>query len=185
MVCTDAAGEGLNMQFAWRLLNWDIPWNPARLEQRMGRIHRYKQMHDPVFIINLVAGKTREGRVMKTLLEKLERIRKELGNDKVFDVIGRLFEGVSIKEYMEKAVTSEGAPSKPAGPGGDADQGAGRSPGRPRASALRRRRRCQSVARERAREAGPRKLAAAPAGIRAPVRREVGPAPGPGHRRRP
>ena len=97
------------MQFAWRLLNWDIPWNPARLEQRMGRIHRYKQMHDPVYIINLVAGKTREGRVMKTLLEKLERIRKELGNDKVFDVIGRLFEGVSIKEYMEKAVASEGA----------------------------------------------------------------------------
>ena len=109
MVCTDAAGEGLNMQFAWRLLNWDIPWNPARLEQRMGRIHRYKQMHDPVFIINLVAGKTREGRVMKTLLEKLERIRKELGSDKVFDVIGRLFEGLSIKDYMERAVTTEGA----------------------------------------------------------------------------
>ena len=65
-------------------------------------------MHDPVYIINLVAGKTREGRVMKTLLEKLERIRKELGNDKVFDVIGRLFEGVSIKQYMEKAVASEG-----------------------------------------------------------------------------
>ena len=109
MVCTDAAGEGLNMQFAWRLLNWDIPWNPARLEQRMGRIHRYKQEHDPVIIANLVAGKTREGRVMKTLLDKLERIRKELGRDKVFDVIGRLFEGVSIKEYMERAVTTEGA----------------------------------------------------------------------------
>jgi hypothetical protein len=75
----------------------------------MGRIHRYKQMHDPVFIVNLVAGKTREGRVMKTLLEKLERIRKELGSDKVFDVIGRLFEGLSIKDYMERAVTSEGA----------------------------------------------------------------------------
>jgi Helicase conserved C-terminal domain/Domain of unknown function (DUF3883) len=109
MVGTDAAGEGLNMQFAWRLLNWDLPWNPARLEQRMGRIHRYKQEHDPVFIINLVAGKTREGRVMKTLLDKLERIRKELGRDKVFDVIGRLFEGLSIKEYMERAVTTEGA----------------------------------------------------------------------------
>jgi hypothetical protein len=109
MVCTDAAGEGLNMQFAWRLLNWDIPWNPARLEQRMGRIHRYKQEHDPVTIINLVAGKTREGRVMKTLLDKLERIRKELGRDKVFDVIGRLFEGLSLKDYMEQAVTAEGA----------------------------------------------------------------------------
>jgi superfamily II DNA or RNA helicase len=109
MVCTDAAGEGLNMQFAWRLLNWDLPWNPARLEQRMGRIHRYKQEHDPVYIVNLLAGKTREGRVMKTLLDKLERIRKELGRDKVFDVIGRLFEGVSLKEYMERAVTNEGA----------------------------------------------------------------------------
>ena len=50
------------------MINYDIPWNPVRLEQRMGRIHRYKQMHDPVSIINLVAGKTREGRVMKTLL---------------------------------------------------------------------------------------------------------------------
>ena len=109
MVCTDAAGEGINLQFAWRLLNWDIPWNPARLEQRMGRIHRYKQQHDPVIILNLIAGKTREGRVMKTLLEKLERIRKELGSDKVFDVIGRLFEGVSIKQYMEQSVSEEGA----------------------------------------------------------------------------
>ena len=109
MVCTDAAGEGINLQFAWRLLNWDIPWNPARLEQRMWRIHRYKQQHDPVIIINLIAGKTREGRVMHTLLDKLERIRKELGNDKVFDVIGRLFEGVSIKQYMEQAVSEEGA----------------------------------------------------------------------------
>src|SRR5208283_3639013 len=94
---------------AWRLLNWDIPWNPARLEQRMGRIHRYKQQHDPVIILNLIAGKTREGRVMKTLLDKLERIRKELGTDKVFDVIGRMFEGVSLKQYLEQAITEEGA----------------------------------------------------------------------------
>ena len=74
----------------------------------MGRIHRYKQQHDPVIILNLIAGKTREGRVMKTLLEKLERIRNELGSDKVFDVIGRLFEGVSIKQYMEQSVSEEG-----------------------------------------------------------------------------
>ena len=60
-------------------------------------------------ILNLVAGKTREGRVLHTLLTKLERIRKELGSDKVFDVVGRLFEGVSIKSYMEQAVTQEGA----------------------------------------------------------------------------
>ncbi len=109
LVATEAAGEGINLQFCWIMVNYDLPWNPARLEQRMGRIHRYGQAHDPVVIANLVAGKTREGRVMKTLLDKLERIRKELGSDKVFDVIGRLFEGLSIRDYMEKALTEEGA----------------------------------------------------------------------------
>jgi SNF2 family DNA or RNA helicase len=109
LVATDAAGEGINLQFCWLMVNYDIPWNPARLEQRMGRIHRYGQEHDPVVITNLVAGKTREGRVMKTLLDKLERIRREMGSDKVFDVIGRLFEGVSFKVYMEQSVTEQGA----------------------------------------------------------------------------
>ena len=70
LVATDAAGEGINLQFCWLMVNYDIPWNPARLEQRMGRIHRYGQEHDPVVIVNLVAGSTREGRVMKTLLDK-------------------------------------------------------------------------------------------------------------------
>lgn len=107
LICTDAAGEGINLQFAWLMVNYDIPWNPARLEQRMGRIHRYGQQHDPVVIVNLVAGKTREGRVMHVILEKLERIRKELGSDKVFDVIGRLFEGVSLRDYMERVVQDE------------------------------------------------------------------------------
>ncbi len=109
LVATDAAGEGINLQFCWLMVNYDVPWNPARLEQRMGRIHRYKQMHDPVLIVNLVSGSTREGRVLDTLLRKLETMRKELGTDKVFDVVGRLFEGVSLKEYMERAVTDEGA----------------------------------------------------------------------------
>lgn len=109
LVATDAAGEGINLQFCWLMVNYDIPWNPARLEQRMGRIHRYGQKHDPVIIINLVAGKTREGRVLRILLEKLERIRKQLRSDKVFDVIGRVFEDISIKEYMEKAITDDGA----------------------------------------------------------------------------
>ncbi len=88
------------------MVNYDIPWNPARLEQRMGRIHRYGQKHDKVYILNLVAGNTREGRVMKTVLEKLERIRRELGSDKVFDVIGELFEGVSLREYMAQVMTA-------------------------------------------------------------------------------
>jgi superfamily II DNA or RNA helicase len=107
MVCTDAAGEGINLQFCWLMVNYDIPWNPARLEQRMGRIHRYLQTRE-VRIINLVAGNTREGRVLKTLLDKLQLIRERLGSDKVFDVVGRLFEGVSLREYMEMAVTEAG-----------------------------------------------------------------------------
>ncbi len=109
LVATDAAGEGINLQFCWLMVNYDVPWNPGRLEQRMGRIHRYNQKHDPVIILNLIAGKTREGRVLRTLLEKLERIRRELNSDKVFDVVGRLFEGVSLREYLEQALTDEGA----------------------------------------------------------------------------
>ena len=69
LVGTDAAGEGINLQCCWLVVNYDVPWNPARLEQRMGRIHRYGQRHDPVVIVNLVAGETREGRVLKTLLD--------------------------------------------------------------------------------------------------------------------
>ena len=107
LVATDAAGEGINLQFCWLMVNYDIPWNPARLEQRMGRIHRYGQRHDPVVIVNVVSGSTREGRVLKTLLEKLEAMRRQLQSDKVFDVVGRLFEGVSMKEYLEQAVTGD------------------------------------------------------------------------------
>jgi superfamily II DNA or RNA helicase/transcriptional regulator with XRE-family HTH domain len=104
LVCTDAAAEGINLQErCWLMVNYDIPWNPARLEQRMGRIHRYGQNHDPVHIVNLVADPdhTREGRVLKTLLDKLEDIRKALGSDKVYDVVGQLFEDVTLATYME------------------------------------------------------------------------------------
>ena len=59
MIATDAAGEGINMQFCWLMVNWDVPWNPARIEQRFGRIHRYGHDHDPVLLFNLVAGDTR------------------------------------------------------------------------------------------------------------------------------
>jgi len=107
LVCTDAAGEGINLQFCWIMINYDVPWNPARLEQRMGRIHRYNQKHDQVIILNLVAPTTREGKVLKTLLDKLEKIRKELNSDKVFDCIGRIFSGVSIRQYMELAVIED------------------------------------------------------------------------------
>ena len=107
LIGTDAAGEGVNLQFCWLMVNYDVPWNPARLEQRMGRIHRYGQKKDSVYIANLVAWKTREGNVMKTLLDKMETIRKELGSDKVFDVIGRLFENVSLKSYLDAAIRGE------------------------------------------------------------------------------
>ena len=107
LVATDAAGEGINLQFCRLMVNYDIPWNPARLEQRMGRIHRYGQKFE-VRIVNLVAGSTREGRVLQVLLEKLEEIRDELASDKVFDVIGRLFEGESLTRFMANAVTAEG-----------------------------------------------------------------------------
>jgi SNF2 family DNA or RNA helicase len=111
---TDAAAEGINLQFCWILINYDVPWNPARLEQRMGRIHRYGQKRDRVAIINLVASKTREGRVIKTLLDKLEEIRKQLGSDKVFDVVGRIFEGMAITEYIQRAIESDDEADKKA-----------------------------------------------------------------------
>jgi superfamily II DNA or RNA helicase len=113
-VGTDAAAEGINLQFCWVLVNYDVPWNPARLEQRMGRIHRYGQKKDRVAILNLVAGKTREGRVVQTLLNKMEEIRKELGSDKVFDVIGRIFEGLSLNDYIQRAIVSEDAADREA-----------------------------------------------------------------------
>ena len=104
LVATDAAGEGINLQFCWLMVNYDIPWNPARLEQRMGRIHRYKQTRT-VVLLNLVAEDTREGRVLRVLLEKMQRMREELNDDKVFDVIGQQFSQISLKELITKAIT--------------------------------------------------------------------------------
>jgi hypothetical protein len=90
LAATEAAGEGINLQFCWFMVNYDIPWNPVRLEQRMGRIHRYGQEHD-CLIFNFVAVNTREGRVLAKLLERLLAIRRELGTDQVFDVVGEVF----------------------------------------------------------------------------------------------
>ena len=104
LVATDAAGEGINLQFCWLMVNYDIPWNPARLEQRMGRIHRYKQTRT-VVLLNLLAQDTREGRVLKVLLEKLEQMREELSDDKVFDVIGQQFSEISLTELITQAIT--------------------------------------------------------------------------------
>ena len=104
MLATDAAGEGINLQFAWIMVNFDIPWNPARLEQRMGRLHRFGQRHAEVRIFNMVAEGTREGDVLITLLNKLDEARKDLCSDKVFDVIGQQLEEVSLRDLMRDAL---------------------------------------------------------------------------------
>lgn len=101
LVATEAAGEGINLQFCHLMINYDLPWNPNRLEQRMGRIHRYGQQKE-VFIYNLVAVDTREGRVLDKLLKKLEEIRTALG-DKVFDVIGDIFPNKKLSQLITEA----------------------------------------------------------------------------------
>jgi len=98
MVATEAAGEGINLQFCHLLINYDIPWNPNRLEQRIGRVHRYGQKY-PVHIFNFVAENTREGMVLRRLLQKIEEIKKALG-DKVYDVIGELLDGENLYRVL-------------------------------------------------------------------------------------
>jgi superfamily II DNA or RNA helicase len=99
LVATEAAGEGINLQFCWLMINYDIPWNPVRLEQRVGRIHRYGQEHD-CLVINFVAQNTREGRVLQKLLDRLREIRRELGTDQVFDVVGEIFPGALLEKLF-------------------------------------------------------------------------------------
>lgn len=96
MVATEAAGEGINLQFCKVMVNWDLPWNPNRLEQRMGRIHRYGQEYE-VQVANLVADTTREGEVMVRLMQKQESIREALGHDQVYDVISSVLEGGQVR----------------------------------------------------------------------------------------
>ena len=106
LLATDAAGEGINLQFCDLLINWDIPWNPNRLEQRMGRIHRYGQQEE-VYVFNLVAKNTREGQVMRRLLQKLDIIRDQIGNDRVYDVISDVFQGVNIEDILKSTLEGE------------------------------------------------------------------------------
>jgi len=105
MVATEAAGEGINLQFCNMMINYDIPWNPNRLEQRMGRIHRYGQTKE-VFIYNLVAEDTREGRVLNRLFEKLEEIKAALGSDKVFDVLSEVLYGRNLSQLLLEAAAT-------------------------------------------------------------------------------
>jgi superfamily II DNA or RNA helicase len=102
LVATDAAGEGVNLQRAHLMVNYDLPWNPNRIEQRFGRIHRFGQ-NETCHLWNLVAHQTREGAVYQRLFEKLEEERQALGG-KVFDVLGRAFTEVALRELMLEAI---------------------------------------------------------------------------------
>ena len=99
LVATEAAGEGINLQCCHILFNYDIPWNPNRLEQRMGRIHRYGQRHD-CLIFNFVATNTIEGRVLRRLLEKLQEIRDALDDDAVFNVVGEILPSARVERVL-------------------------------------------------------------------------------------
>jgi len=99
LVATEAAGEGINLQVCHILFNYDIPWNPNRLEQRMGRIHRYGQVHD-CLIFNFVATNTVEGRVLEKLLERLQEIRDALDEDAVFNVVGEILPAAHIDRIL-------------------------------------------------------------------------------------
>jgi superfamily II DNA or RNA helicase len=103
LLATDAAGEGINLQRAHLMVNYDLPWNPNRLEQRFGRIHRIGQT-EVCHLWNLVAAETREGDVYRRLLEKLEEARQALGGQ-VFDVLGKLqFEGRPLRDLLIEAI---------------------------------------------------------------------------------
>jgi superfamily II DNA or RNA helicase len=103
LLATDAAGEGINLQRAHLMVNYDLPWNPNRIEQRFGRIHRIGQT-EVCHLWNLVAEETREGDVYRALLEKLEEARKALGGQ-VFDVLGRLqFDGKPLRDLLLESI---------------------------------------------------------------------------------
>ena len=99
LVATEAAGEGINLQCCHILFNYDIPWNPNRLEQRMGRIHRYGQLHD-CLIFNFVATNTIEGQVLERLLDRLKEIRDALDDDAVFNVVGEVLPAVHVERVL-------------------------------------------------------------------------------------
>ncbi len=102
LVATDAAGEGINLQRAHLMVNYDLPWNPNRIEQRFGRIHRIGQT-EVCHLWNLLAQETREGDVYHVLLDKLAEARETLGGQ-VFDVLGKVqFEGKPLRELLIEA----------------------------------------------------------------------------------
>ncbi|TWI63408.1 SNF2 domain-containing protein [Desulfobotulus alkaliphilus] len=112
LVATDAAGEGVNLQNANLMVNYDLPWNPNRLEQRFGRIHRIGQT-EICHLWNLVAKETREGDVFQRLFDKIEVEKKALGG-KVFDILGEAFENHSLKDLLIEAILYGESPERQA-----------------------------------------------------------------------
>lgn len=102
LIANDAAGEGVNLQRGHLMVNYDLPWNPNKIEQRFGRVHRIGQT-EVCHLWNLVAAETREGEVYARLLEKLEVARNALGG-RVYDVLGELFEGTSLRHLLLEAI---------------------------------------------------------------------------------
>jgi len=114
LVATEAAGEGINLQFCWFMINYDIPWNPVRLEQRMGRIHRYGQEKE-CLIHNFVSTNTREGRVLQKLFDRLHSIEDDLDPERtgqVFNVLGDIFPANQlerlVREMYARNLTEQG-----------------------------------------------------------------------------
>ena len=109
LVATDAAGEGVNLQAANMVVNYDLPWNPNRIEQRFGRVHRIGQQR-PCHLWNLVAHKTREGKVFERLFAKIEEQRGVYG-DQVYDVLGDAQINLSLRELLMRAIASDEDPA--------------------------------------------------------------------------
>ncbi|HLG63851.1 MAG TPA: helicase-related protein [Ktedonosporobacter sp.] len=108
MVATEAAGEGINLQCCWLMINYDIPWVPVRLEQRMGRIHRYGQEKD-CLVLNFVSTRTREGRVLEKLFERIAVIEGELDPQRtgqVFNVLGDVFPSNLLEKLIREMYAS-------------------------------------------------------------------------------
>lgn len=106
MVATEAAGEGINLQFCSWMVNYDVPWNPNRLEQRMGRIHRYGQKRE-VYIWNMISQDTIEGRILDKMFSKMELMGKAMGTDKIFDVIGKVLLETKFEKSFREAVLGQ------------------------------------------------------------------------------
>ena len=109
LVATDAAGEGVNLQVANMVVNYDLPWNPNRIEQRFGRVHRIGQ-HRPCHLWNLVAFETREGKVFERLFAKIEEQRGVYG-DQVYDVLGDAQINLSLRDLLMRAIASDEDPA--------------------------------------------------------------------------